>query len=337
MGTKASLIKGSSNYNNILDCLFLIADDIKISDKKRILIKPCLTHGRNLVSTTNANAVKAILDFLSSKTKAEIVIAEGVEVGDTFEVFEKFGYISLAQKYKVKLIDLNLDNHVIVRGLDRNLNEKKFRVSRTVVESDYRISISPIKTHDTYIMYGPLANIAAGSLLRDETPESVKFMEKLLQIIPPIISQSPISQEIKSFTSRFIPNNDKVAINQGYQAINFNIFKLARATYPHLSIVDCFVGMEGYGPIDGSPVPLKCAAASSDFLAAEALIAKIIGIEFSDIGYLTYCKNKDMGNFDMTKIDVVGNSIDECGFKFKRHPYYKNQLNWKNLQLEKFF
>ena len=46
--------------------------------------------------------------------------------------------------------------------------------------------------------------------------------------------------------------------------------------------------MDGNGPVDGFPVKLEAAVASTDPLKADGVGARLIGLDPKDIGYLYY-------------------------------------------------
>ena len=61
--------------------------------------------------------------------------------------------------------DLNSDETPI-EGLDAHFRPKTINVSRTVLESDYRVSVGPPKTHDEVMVTMSLKNYAVGSVVR---------------------------------------------------------------------------------------------------------------------------------------------------------------------------
>jgi len=78
---------------------------------------------------------------------------------------------------------------------------------------------------------------------------------------------------------------------------------------PDLSIIDGVIGMEGFGPTDGTPKHAGVLIASKDPVAADAVAARIMGLEPSRIGYLRYAQKQGIGTLD--DITIVGSEIDE--------------------------
>jgi len=287
--SKIALIKGDSRYENIFAALKTIETEIKekIAGKRRIVLKP------NFVSTTvplaasSAEAAKAVLDFLKSLTKEKIIIAEGAAHNDTDAGFKNLGYYELAKDYRVEFVDLNCDKTIDFEIFSSDLKLFRVKIAKTIFESDFRISLALLKTHDTVVATLSLKNLVVGAL-----PE-------------------------------------KSLLHQGYKAINLSLAKLAEVIPPHLSVIDGFVGMEGDGPIYGAPVEMKVALAGTDFLAVDTAASRLMGFDISQIGYLYYCREKGLGEGDLSRIEIIGNvSLEEAMKKFALPPTFEKQLNW---------
>lgn len=295
---KVALVRGKNRYHNITEALRLIEDDIH--PRGKILIKPNFTSTTRQLAATHRDAVRAVLDFLRERTSAPITIAEGSGMGDTFEGYRNFGYLDLVDQYGVRLVDLNRDEWVKVKLYDQHLRPLWLRVARTVADSDYRISVCPLKTHDFVVVTLSLKNMLVGSLIRDER------------------------------------GSDKAAIHQGYGPMNLNLYELAKLIPPHLSVIDGFIGMEGAGPISGDPVEMGVAITSTDFLAADTVGAKIMGFDIDQIGYLHYCKLGGLGVGDLEQMEIVGENPEGCSRSFKPHPDFQQQLRWHLPGVERF-
>ena len=63
-----------------------------------------------------------------------------------------------------------------------------------------------------------------------------------------------------------------------------NLIRLIKYVLPSLSVIDGFVGMEREGPVKGDAVNLGVAVASVDYVAADTIMARIMGYDPSDIG-----------------------------------------------------
>src|SRR4029450_10002093 len=74
---------------------------------------------------------------------------------------------------------------------------------------------------------------------------------------------------------------------------------------PGLTIVDGIVGMEGDGPIMGTPRGYGVLAMSRDLVAADATCARVIGFDAAKLPYLE-AAGRFLGNLEARHIDQRG-------------------------------
>jgi uncharacterized protein (DUF362 family) len=291
MNSIVALTKSKGHYEGVYNALNLIEDQIKrgIEDKRRVLVKPNFVSTTRQLSATHVDAVKAILDIVLKYYSGNIVIGEGPATSNLKNGLTNYGYMELQDEYDVDFLDLNKDSGYEVEGFDRRLNPLKYCLSKTVVESDYRISVALPKTHDNVITTLSIKNIVVGSLI----------------------------------------DHEKSKVHQGCKGINLNLAKFALVVMPHLGVIDGFVGMEGRGPVSGDPVDFKVAAASLNPVSLDSVISKAMGFNPNDIGYLYHLSEWNKGVIDLNKIEIIGTSIDKIAKNFKPHPRYKDMLSWK--------
>jgi uncharacterized protein (DUF362 family) len=86
--------------------------------------------------------------------------------------------------------------------------------------------------------------------------------------------------------------------------------------------------MEGAGPGGGTPVESHVAIASTDFIAADRVGLEVMGINPEWVGYLAYCGQAGVGQYDLTKIEVVGATIASVQKKYQLHPEIQKELEW---------
>jgi uncharacterized protein (DUF362 family) len=287
-----AVVKAAGHYEGSRKALELIEDRIagSIEGKKRVLIKPNFVSSRKQVAASHVDAVRAVLDVLSEHYDGEITIGEGPAIGSLDEGIRNFGFDSLIDEYGVGFKDLNGDQSMELEGVSSDLKPLKFRVSKTILESDYIVSAALPKTHDCVIATLSIKNVVVGSL---------------------------------------VPKSEKERIHQGAKAINLNIAMLAKHCMPSLGLIDGFQGMEGDGPTEGDPVRLGVASASLHPVSLDAVMAGIMGFDPLDIGYLHHLNEWGVGVADLDGIEVVGEPIDGVRRRFKPHPTHRDQLKWR--------
>ena len=109
----AALIRGNDRSENIYNALKLIQDQVLNGIKgKQILIKPNFVQTSKQLAATHVDAIRGILEFLRPHYKKEIIIGEAAAGQEgTIAGYKNYGYYDLVQKYKVKLVDLNLGGY----------------------------------------------------------------------------------------------------------------------------------------------------------------------------------------------------------------------------------
>lgn len=84
---------------------------------------------------------------------------------------------------------------------------------------------------------------------------------------------------------------------------------------PALTVIDGFVGMEGRGPTDGTPVKMDLIIAGKDVVAVDATGARAMGLDPSQISHIRTAAAKGLGNID--NIEIVGSKLEEVKRDFK--------------------
>jgi uncharacterized protein (DUF362 family) len=85
---------------------------------------------------------------------------------------------------------------------------------------------------------------------------------------------------------------------------------------PALTVIDGFVGMEGKGPTDGTPVKMDLIIAGKDVVATDATAARVMGFEPMEISHIRTAARKGLGNID--NIEIVGSKLEDVRQVFKR-------------------
>ncbi len=336
-----SLVKGQDRYANIKKALSLIAPDLdKIRDKKRILIKPNLTATKNKLANTDVRVVEAIIDFLlenfSELKDSQFTILEGsgsayYEKSLTQDVYKDFGFLELEKKYKnVKLECIEDFSDFQELEISSIAGHEKIRVVKRLFDFDFRISVAVPKSHNYAIATFGIKNMAG--LIKQEDKS---LMHGLRTPSAPnaktIFTYVPTS--VISWMRRRFPElvnlifKKSMAYVKATKVIHHNVTKLAKLTFPDLVVLDGFSCMDGNGPVDGFPVELGVAVASTDPLKADGVGARLMGLEPQDIGYLYYLQEEGWGDYSLE--GLVGDDIKQVRKIFKLHPTYNIQKNWK--------
>lgn len=288
-----SIARANSRYATVKKALSLISADVK----KSIKGKKKVMIKPNFVSDhiqLAATHVDCVRAIIDFilPTSAELLIAEG-SAGDTMRAYKNFGYVKLARDYGVELIDLNDDDYEEVEIFNRGLVD----VGTTKV----RISKTALEV-------------------------DYRISPAMLKTHDTVIATLSIKNMVMGCVQ------DKVRMHQGYQAINLNIYKIAKLLPVHLAVIDGWKGMEGNGPVHGTAVDMGIALASTDAVSADFVAAKVMGFDPKDIGYLSYAAGnfefEKLGEGNFEKIEIVGlhEKVSKC---FKPHYTWEEQKKWQ--------
>ena len=327
--TDVALVKGDERRQNILKALELIEDQINFGE--RIVVKPNMVSVTKPLSGTHAEALDAVLEFIRQRTDRKIVVAEGSAYADSMKGFELYGLAEVAKHYGARLVELNRDQWVEVEVVDRDLQPIKLRFARTVAESDCRISLTPMKTHDAVIITLSLKNLVMGSLISQGVAHLDRLSHRLSHWVRPRDALYPRGM---GWVVKHILRSDKVTMHQTYPTLNYNLFLIARAFPAHLAILDGFTGMEGEGPTQGKPVDLRLALASTDFIAADSIGSRIMGFDPMEVGYLHHAMAGGLGEGALDRIRILGERLEDCIRPFEPHPNYLRQRQWPRPEVE---
>jgi uncharacterized protein (DUF362 family) len=300
-----ALVRGEDRRKNVFEALMAIDDQVRprLSRKKYVLIKPNLVAVTNQLASTHADAVRGILDYVERRTKAPVVIAESSR-DETHDAFDNFGYNRLVSEYrsrKLTLIDLNDEaRYEPLRMMDKNLHMTSVRLAARLFDPDaFLISPALLKAHDVVVATLSVKNLALGAPLHSTPKDGGRW-------------------------------HDKYKYHAGHRQTHFNILLTAQRLQPFwgVSVIDGYEGLEGNGPLAGTPVPSRIAIASVDPVAADRVGVEAMGVNPDWVGYLNYCCGAGLGQFDLAKIDIRG--IDIAGVKrsYRLHDRIRQQLGW---------
>jgi uncharacterized protein (DUF362 family) len=302
---KVALIHGEDRRKNVYQALMEIDDEIRtgLRRKKYVVIKPNNVSTNFQLAATNVDALNGILDYLAPRFRGPVIIAES-SAGDTLEGFANFKYNELPtqrRSQKISLIDLNREGkYELTSVVDPNLHMVPVRLAARLLDPDaYVIGSAMLKTHNIVVATMSVKNMAMGAPLHSVPGDS-----------------------------RW---NDKARVHPNVREGNCNMLLNAQKLRPNwgVAVIDGFEGMEGNGPMNGTPVPSHVAIASTDFLAADRVGLELMGINPDWVGYLNFASELGLGQFDLSKISLVGGTaIPSVQKKYKLHDMIQRELHW---------
>jgi len=306
-----SLVRGEDRRKNAYAALMAIDQKIRpqLKRKKYVVLKPNNVSTVNQLAATHADTLRGILDYLSERFKGPVVIAES-SAGKTMEGFEHFKYPAIAAEYRklqVRLVDLNEEaKYELVNVIDENLHPTPVRLAARLLDPEaFVICPAILKTHNTVVATLSVKNMVLGAPLHQAPGETKRW-------------------------------NDKRKYHAGVRQTHYSMMLTAQKMRPFwgAALIDGYEGMEGNGPTSGTPVPSRVAIASTDFIAADRVGVETMGIDAKWIGYLQFCEQAGLGQYDFAKIDIEGEPLEKVRRKYRLHNDIERELQWMGPMLD---
>jgi uncharacterized protein (DUF362 family) len=310
--TKIAVTHGDERGDNVLRGLKTFEKQIaEAIGKRRVVVKPNNVVPSMESSCSHVDTLDAIFDFLKGIGKIEnAVLAESPSAGSALDGFDELGYGKLATKYKIKFVDLDEDKpHTVMAFNEGDVRPRPVHVASMLADqtNNYIISACMLKTHDRVVATLSLKNIVFGSGMK----------------------QADSFSGGGGAWGGGDENGKQLLHGGGFRGININLAMLAPLLHPSLSVIDGFSGMQGNGPAWGEQVDHRVCVVGADWLAADRVGIALMGIDLSDVGYLTYLAKSGIGETDLAKIEIVGEPIKKLAKKYELSHNVQEQLEWK--------
>jgi uncharacterized protein (DUF362 family) len=247
---------------------------------KRILLKPNLVEtapGAIHINTHPAVIFGASQAFLKLGA-AKVIVGEGPgHCRDTLLLLEESGLAEVLWEDRIPFVDLNYDQGYSVRNPGRYSSLTQLTFPETLRQVDWVVSLAKLKTHHW-----------AGVTLS---------MKNLFGVMPGIYYGWP-----------------KNVLH--YAGISNSILDIVYALKPQFAIVDGIVGMEGDGPIMGTPKNSGVLVMGRNLPAVDATCTRVMGIDPRRVGYLARAE-QSLGPIRATEILQVGEPVAGVRSNFK--------------------
>ena len=247
---------------------------------KRILLKP------NLVETaiesphinTHPLVLRGAIETLLRLGAATVMVAEGPgHRRDTLAVYEESGLADVLTEDLIPFHDLNYITGYELPNAGRQSTMKTLTFPGLFQEVDWIVSMAKMKTHHW-----------AGVTLS---------MKNLFGVMPGIYYGWPKNML------------HQVGIDNSIMDINATL-------KPHFAIVDGIIGMEGDGPIMGSPKQVGVLVMGRNLPAVDATCCRIMGIDPYKVSYLERADNW-LGPISTSSIEQRGETIASVQTNFE--------------------
>jgi len=321
--TRVSLTSGDNRADMAFRALAPFSKEIENAiGNRRVVLKPNNVLIYVPQACTHVDTLEGILEFLKSIRKLEnVIIAESSASDSTLSGFENYGYNKLLSNYPVKLVDLDNEPFELMYVVDeRDFRPHLIKVSKVITDpQSFVVSVARMKTHGSVGATLSLKNIVFGSPIKDHGftlyNEDKRFSASAKESKPGTVSYK------------------RLIHGSGVHAVNHNMAMLAQRLHPALAVIDGYEGMEGNGPTLGTAIEHKVCVASLDWLAADRVGIELMGIDFSKIGYLQHCRQMNLGNADLARIEIVGENLKDHIKQYKLPDNFDRLTGWMNPKI----
>jgi len=253
---------------------------------KTVVLKPNLVDylPADIINTHPLLVLAAAEAFRRLGAKS-VLVAEGPgHQRDTQLVLSQSGYQELLRGEKIRFVDLNRDELIRTPLRTSYTGMRELWLPRTVLEADFLVSMPKIKTHHW-----------SGVTLA---------MKNMFGIVPGARYGWP-----------------KNILH--WKGIQESILDLCATVPIHFVIADGVIAMEGNGPLNGTPRPLRNIVLADDAVAADAVCAALMGFAPDRIVHIRE-GGRFLGNSDQRHIDQVGEAIVHPTTPFRVVPEFRN-------------
>jgi uncharacterized protein (DUF362 family) len=254
---------------------------------KRVVLKPNMVeYHRDKVINTNPKVIAAAIELCRKEGAASVIVADGPGHWRNAEYLVRAsGLGEVLSHYNVPFVDLNHDEPVKTPNFGRLTGLEYLYVSKTIATAEVVISMPKLKTHHW-----------AGATLS---------LKNLFGILPGVCYGWPKNE-------------------LHWRGIDNSIVDIALTRTPELAIVDGIVGMEGDGPLNGTPKPFGALIMGDDLLAVDATCCRLMELEPERIKYMFLAQQKRLGRMKAEGIEQLGEKIADLAQPFETVPHFND-------------
>jgi uncharacterized protein (DUF362 family) len=284
--SRVSVVRAPEYGQGLYDAVRRLLAEHRLDVRGRsVLLKPNLVEFEPQSSiNTHPLLVHAVYEGFRSLGAASVKIAEGPgHRRNTLDLADAAGYFETVPKFEDQFVDLNLDDVALIKPARQLSGMKDWYLPKTALGADLLVSIPKMKTHHW-----------VGATLS---------MKNLFGLVPGGVYGWP-----------------KNVLH--WSGIEECIADLHSMFPRQFAIVDGIVGMEGNGPIQGTPKPAGVLVAGSDTAAVDATCCRIMGIDPLRLRYMQMAAGPQSQVVE-ANIRQIGESVRSVAAPFQLLPQFR--------------
>ncbi len=279
-----SIARATAYEQGVYDTVRRILEEHRVDVRGRsVLVKPNLVEFEPQDSiNTHPLVVHAVFEALRAMGAAAVRIAEGPgHRRNTLDLADAAGYFRLVPRFEDVFVDLNLDDVTRVQPRRQFSRLQKLYLPNAALSADLLVSVPKMKTHHW-----------VGATLA---------MKNLFGVVPGGVYGWP----------------KNVLHWSGIAECIADLHSIFRRQF---AIVDGIVGMEGDGPIKGSPRNVGVLVAGRDPVAVDATCCRIMRIDPLRIAYLQLAADGAEAHVMERNIRLIGETVASVAAPFALPP-----------------
>jgi uncharacterized protein (DUF362 family) len=243
-----------------------------------VVIKPNLLAPKPATSgaTTDPRVAQAIVDLCLAAGATQILIVEAAPLGQPSN-FGPCGYTTVFQSYpQVQLVDLRTGTYALSPVPGGGYAYQSMWVPSLVLEPDtFFISAAKLKTHVSAVASLSMKNLVG------------------------LASETAYAQPVAAG----YPRHD---LHE--RGIDLSIMDLNLVRPIGFAVIDGVWGMEGQGPLHGTPVATNVVLAGLNPVAVDRVALNVMEIPQNAVTYLNYAAQAGLGPPNTRKVTLLGNT-----------------------------
>ncbi|MEM3047376.1 MAG: DUF362 domain-containing protein, partial [Candidatus Bathyarchaeia archaeon] len=321
------IVKDKHAFNLVEESLSLIGFEEKVKPDLKVFIKPNFVRappilpykdekGAYEVSVLEADdihpdIVEGTIRYLQKLGVHDITIGEGAKGCETTIPYKAYGMYAMAEKYSVKLVDLNYEDAVKV-PIPNKLWLDYVWVPKVILESDLIINESPLKIHGSTVVTLCIKNWGLGI-----PPAKYYGWNITGHYIKGIDAPMPIHQ---------LGTGERIMGQE--VSVSKALVDVAAAKGWHISLIDGLTSgyHKGFSERNRRRYVVErtnMVLASADMVAADAVASAAMSLDPKKILHIKWAEDRGLGTCDLSKIEVKGASIEEV--RIKGYPLYSQR------------
>lgn len=350
--SRVAIVADTRRQDAVAHALYLLGDRWPNVPAQGVVLKPNLVSDHDLRASSHPITVGAVADFLYARGAEKLIIAEGAT--NATAGFEQLGHHRMLWGRPVDWFDINRDeNHwqnLDLRGTNGSM--RTARLSQTMANAGLFVSVALAKTHVNTMLTASMKNLmsclhpqdriqmhgyqSGGNGYTGLKKKVVDWLRGDSAAIAWTTTALGRARQATLLARRAAGRLTWAKLGapqreflKSITAMHANLVRLNQAVGPQLAVVDGFSAMDGEGPRFGRARNLGWVVAGNDPVAVDSVVARLMGLNIDDIGYLVLAQQAGLGTTLLEEIDLVGDPIEKLVRRCRKHSQAPLQRMWR--------